>query len=77
METGDNAIDESTARSSAQAVAEPALTIEERRERERHAKIAEAAYFLAMARNFEPGHEQEDWLAAEQSAGTDCAASAA
>ncbi len=31
----------------------------------REARIAEAAYFRAQSRAFEPGHEQEDWLAAE------------
>jgi hypothetical protein len=28
--------------------------------------IAEAAYFRAAARNFEPGDEVEDWLSAER-----------
>jgi hypothetical protein len=28
--------------------------------------IATAAYFCAAQRSFEPGHELEDWLAAEQ-----------
>lgn len=28
--------------------------------------ISQAAYLLAEARGFEPGHEIEDWLAAEQ-----------
>jgi hypothetical protein len=28
-------------------------------------KIAAAAYYRAMQRGFEPGHELEDWLAAE------------
>jgi hypothetical protein len=32
---------------------------------ERHTVIAEAAYFRAQRRGFEPGHELEDWLAAE------------
>jgi hypothetical protein len=32
----------------------------------RHAEIARAAYFLAEARGFEPGHELDDWIAAEQ-----------
>lgn len=32
---------------------------------ERHELIAVAAYYLAEGRNFEPGHETEDWLAAE------------
>ena len=31
----------------------------------RHAKIAEAAYHRAELRHFEPGHDLEDWLAAE------------
>lgn len=29
--------------------------------------IATAAYFLAAARNFSPGHELDDWLEAERS----------
>ena len=33
--------------------------------RRRAALIAEAAYFGAERRGFAPGHEQEDWLAAE------------
>jgi hypothetical protein len=28
--------------------------------------VATAAYFKAEARGFEPGHELEDWLAAER-----------
>jgi hypothetical protein len=31
----------------------------------RAALIAEAAFFRAEKRGFEPGHEMEDWLAAE------------
>jgi hypothetical protein len=31
----------------------------------RHALIAQAAYFRAERRGFAPGHELEDWLAAE------------
>lgn len=31
----------------------------------RRALIAEAAYFRAERRGFEPGHEVEDWVAAE------------
>lgn len=31
----------------------------------REMMIAEAAYMLAELRQFEPGHELEDWLAAE------------
>jgi hypothetical protein len=32
---------------------------------QRRAMVAEAAYFCAERRGFEPGHEIEDWLAAE------------
>jgi hypothetical protein len=32
---------------------------------ERRRMIAEAAYYLAERRGFEPGYEVEDWLAAE------------
>lgn len=31
----------------------------------RHELIAQAAYFRAQHRGFEPGHELEDWQAAE------------
>ncbi len=31
----------------------------------RQQRIAEIAYYRAQKRNFEPGHEVEDWLAAE------------
>lgn len=33
---------------------------------ERQRMIAQAAYYRAEHRNFEPGHEVEDWLAAEK-----------
>lgn len=32
---------------------------------QRRVMIAEAAYYLALQRKFEPGHEVEDWLLAE------------
>jgi hypothetical protein len=32
---------------------------------DRHQMIAELAYLRAQRRGFEPGHELEDWLAAE------------
>ena len=32
----------------------------------RHDWIAEAAYYKALAKDFEPDHELDDWLAAEQ-----------
>ena len=31
----------------------------------RSARIAQAAYFMALARGFAPGRELDDWLAAE------------
>ena len=34
-------------------------------QRSRQEQIAELAYFRALNRGFEPGHELEDWLAAE------------
>ena len=37
----------------------------EQTDSERRRMIAEAAYYRAASRNFEPGHELEDWLAAE------------
>lgn len=36
---------------------------------ERQAMVAEAAYFRAEHRGFAPGHELEDWLAAEVEVG--------
>ena len=33
---------------------------------DRDARIAELAYLKAESRRFEPGHELEDWLEAEQ-----------
>jgi hypothetical protein len=33
---------------------------------QRRAMIAEAAYYRAERRDFEPGHELEDWCAAER-----------
>jgi hypothetical protein len=33
---------------------------------EHHAAVAEAAYYLALARGFAPGQELADWLAAEK-----------
>lgn len=41
------------------------LPDQRRRQEERHQRIATAAYLRAERRNFAPGHELEDWLAAE------------
>jgi hypothetical protein len=35
-------------------------------EASRHDDVARAAYYIAEARGFEPGHELDDWLAAEE-----------
>jgi hypothetical protein len=35
-------------------------------DKQRYLMITEAAYFLAERRRFAPGHEHEDWLAAER-----------
>ena len=37
-----------------------------RHREDRHASIALAAYFRSESRGFAPGHEIEDWLAAEE-----------
>ena len=50
----------------ARQAAEP-LTDQQRRD-----LIAVTAYYMAESRHFEPGHQEEDWLAAErQIAGAD------
>jgi hypothetical protein len=41
------------------------LPLERVSDEERRNMIARAAYFRAERRNFAPGHEQEDWAAAE------------
>jgi hypothetical protein len=45
--------------------AAPASTLVALTAEARHAMIAESAYLRAEQRGFEPGHETEDWLAAE------------
>lgn len=42
-----------------------AAAVADSRAAERRSMIAHAAYFRAERRGFEPGHELEDWLAAE------------
>ncbi len=37
-----------------------------REDARRHTLISEHAYYLAEERQFEPGHELDDWLAAEK-----------
>jgi hypothetical protein len=41
------------------------LPLERVSDEERRNMIARAAYFRAERRNFAPGHEEEDWVAAE------------
>ena len=38
---------------------------------EHHSVVAVAAYYLAERRGFQPGHEIQDWLAAERQLGGD------
>jgi hypothetical protein len=42
------------------------VTVTSRHREDRHASIALAAYFRSESRGFAPGHEVEDWLAAEE-----------
>ena len=46
-------------------VAQLATAEVEARVAEHQVKVALAAYFIAQKRGFEPGHELDDWLAAE------------
>jgi hypothetical protein len=46
-------------------VAQPAAPDAEAQVADHQIKIAMAAYFIAEKRGFEPGHELEDWVAAE------------
>lgn len=43
----------------------PKLNAEKLKAEKRHALIAEAAYLRSERRGFAPGHEVEDWVAAE------------
>jgi hypothetical protein len=49
-----------------QAKAEPPSAARGVSNEERYRMIQEQAYALAEARGFEPGHEVDDWLAAER-----------
>jgi hypothetical protein len=46
------------------------LDVELLTDQQRRELIATAAYYLAEKRNFEPGHEDEDWMAAEAQIGS-------
>jgi hypothetical protein len=55
----------------ASALTQSVLDTEPSTEEQRRARIARAAYFRAEQRRFEPGHEDEDWLAAEAQIATE------
>lgn len=42
------------------------VSVTSRHHEDRHASIALAAYFRSESRGFAPGHEAQDWLAAEE-----------
>ena len=48
-------------------VTEPAVVADKPASEDVGSMIATAAYYLAAARNFSPGHELDDWLEAERS----------
>jgi Protein of unknown function (DUF2934) len=50
---------------SASATASSQTTASQTPHPDRYASIAQAAYFRSQHRGFKPGHEMEDWLAAE------------
>ena len=54
-----------TADSTSASIERMAAAVADSRAAERRSMIANAAYFRAERRGFEPGHELEDWLAAE------------
>jgi hypothetical protein len=43
----------------------PQMSVAPHISEDRNARVAEAAYFIAMRRGFSPGHELDDWLTAE------------
>ena len=56
----------STAATGARRIRSISVSVTSRHHEDRHASIALAAYFRSESRGFEPGHEVEDWLAAEE-----------
>ena len=48
------------------SVAAAAMSVRKVSDKERYEMIQKHAYFLAEARNFQPGKEHEDWLEAER-----------
>lgn len=55
-----------TASSGTRRVRSISVSVTSRYHEDRHASIALAAYFRSESRGFAPGHEVEDWLAAEE-----------
>ncbi len=53
-------------RSQARRIKDVSVTVTSRHREDRHSSIALAAYFRSESRGFAPGHEVEDWLAAEE-----------
>jgi hypothetical protein len=47
------------------------VPVESLTEEQQRTLVAVAAYYLAERRHFEPGHEMEDWLAAEMQIGSE------
>ena len=54
-----------TARKPTQATPGPDTRTVQTSSEDTRRRIAEVAYFRAKERNFEPGHELEDWIEAE------------
>jgi hypothetical protein len=48
-----------------------AAQVESLTEEQQRSLVAVAAYYRAERRHFEPGHELEDWLAAEMQIGSE------
>jgi DUF2934 family protein len=56
----------SAAATGARRIRAISVSVTSRHHEDRHASIALAAYFRSESRGFAPGHEVEDWLAAEE-----------
>lgn len=55
----------STMRTKKELSSKDKVSESELNEQDRDSRVAVSAYYKAQARGFEPGHELEDWLAAE------------
>jgi hypothetical protein len=68
--SGPSSTNESPTNASSSSVSDPTLSQSATAKAlhkpvDRYASIAQAAYFRSQHRGFKPGHEMEDWLAAE------------